>query len=147
MADIFKRIFFIADQYISIQLFTVVYFIGSNSQKVSISSGNDLTTQQAWTNVDRVLWRHKSSLYHSDMMEANDTKGIFVTYLPGSDELILWYQKQVPQAGISNIMNPGYFPLRPLSWNRNKYPCFYIFPLEIGGVGDLHTHQNRRVLC
>ena len=23
----------------------------------------------------------------------------------------------------------------------------YIFPLEFGGVGDLHTHQKRRVLC
>ena len=75
-------------------------------------------------------------------MEANDTKGIFVAYLPGPDELILWYQKQVPQAGISNKMNPGYFPLRPLSWNRNKYPCFYIFPLEFLGVGDLHTHTR-----
>ena len=28
----------------------------------------------------------------------------------------------------------------PLLWNRNKYPCFYIFPLEFGGVGDLHAH-------
>ena len=46
-----------------------------------------------------------------------------------------------------NKMNLGYFPWRPLPWNRNKYPCFYIFPLEFGGVGDLHKHQNRGVLC
>ena len=37
---------------------------------------------------------------------------------------------------------PDIFPWWPLSWNRNKYPCFYIFPLEFGGVGDLHTHQT-----
>ena len=39
------------------------------------------------------------------------------------------------------------FPQRPLPWNRNTYPCFYIFPLEFVGVGDLRTHHNRRVIC
>ena len=46
-----------------------------------------------------------------------------------------------------NKMNPGYFPLATSALKPNKYPYFYIFPLEFGGVGDLHTHQNRRVLC
>ena len=42
---------------------------------------------------------------------------------------------------------PDILPQRPLTWNRNKYLWFYIFLLEFGGVGNLHTHQNRRVLC
>ena len=31
-------------------------------------------------------------------------------------------------------MNPGYFPLAATALKRNKYPCFYIFPLEFGGA-------------
>ena len=42
---------------------------------------------------------------------------------------------------------PNILPWRPLTWNRNKCPCFCAFPLEFGGVGDLHKHQNRRVAC
>ena len=42
---------------------------------------------------------------------------------------------------------PDIFLWWPQTWNRNKYPCSYIFPLEFGGFGDLHTHQNRRALC
>ena len=34
-----------------------------------------------------------------------------------------------------------------LTWNRNKCPGFCTFPLEFGGVSDLHTHQNRRLVC
>ena len=61
-------------------------------------------------------------------------------YLHLLEKVRMWYDR-------NNKMNPGYFSLVPLPWNRNKYLCFYIFPLEFGGVGDLHTHQNRRVLC
>ena len=42
---------------------------------------------------------------------------------------------------------PDILRLWPLTCNRNKCPCFCTFPLEFGGVGDLHTHQNRRVVC
>ena len=33
-------------------------------------------------------------------------------------------------------MIPDIFTLRTMLWNRNNYPCLYIFPLEFGGTGD-----------
>ena len=42
---------------------------------------------------------------------------------------------------------PDILSLRSLTWNCNKCPCFCTFPLEFGGVSDLHTHQNRRAVC
>ena len=40
--------------------------------------------------------------------------------------------------GLSNF----HFRLKgPQPWNHNKYPCFYIIPLEFGGNGDIHTYK------
>ena len=46
-----------------------------------------------------------------------------------------------------NNMNPGYFSLTANPMKQHQYLCFYIFPLEFGGIRDLHTQRNRRVLC
>ena len=45
-----------------------------------------------------------------------------------------------------NNMNPGYFPLAATALKPQKYPWFYIFPLGFGDAGDIHKHQNSRIL-
>ena len=42
---------------------------------------------------------------------------------------------------------PDISPQQPLLRNCNKYPCFYIFPLFLGGVDDINNHQNHQILC
>ena len=48
---------------------------------------------------------------------------------------------------IHNNINLDIFYYRPLLWNCNKYPYFYIFPLEFGGAYYIHKYQNSRILC
>ena len=43
---------------------------------------------------------------------------------------------------VSIRWTPDIFLWWPLLWNRNKYPYYYIFPVEFGGTGDIHKHQN-----
>ena len=43
---------------------------------------------------------------------------------------------------VSITWTPDILPYRPLTWNRNKCPCFCTFPLEFGGVSDLHIHNR-----
>ena len=84
-----------------------------------------------------ILWNSMEHLCHLEWRPLNSNESLgtrWFSYL-ATPELhgITW--------------TPDILPLRPLTWNRNKCPCFCTFPLEFGGVGDLHTHQNRRVVC
>ena len=58
-----------------------------------------------------------------------------------------WFITRRLEMAPSDYINPGYFTLAAIALKPQQIPMFYIFPLEFGGVGNLHTHQNIRVLC
>ena len=42
---------------------------------------------------------------------------------------------------------PDIFSGGHCSETATKYPCLYLFLVEFGGAGDIHKHQNSRILC
>ena len=63
--------------------------------------------------------------------------------------LVMWscVRQNLYRRHIAMKWTPDTFSKRPLLWKRSKHPCFYIFPIEFGGSGDIHKHQNSRTSC